>query len=240
MMELLQKIKQDEEIKKLISSSGEVLRAMNYTEHGLRHSTYVSNVAGDILKKLGYDEKEIELAMIAGYLHDIGNAINRTNHGITSAIMAYDLLKKFDLSYEDINKITAAIGNHEENIGSIVNTLTAALVIADKSDAHRTRVLRENFDPGDIHDRVNFSIKKSFVDVDKDNNAIMSKIYMNNSSSVMEYLKIYLSRIVMSEKAAQFLGCSFKLYINDVLINSPKHIGEVQMKKIIAQIDDKN
>lgn len=237
-MELLQKIKQDDEVKALINSSGEVLRAMNYTEHGARHATYVSNTAGKVLKSLGYNDHDVECAMIAGYLHDVGNTINRMHHGITSAVIVYDILKRFNMSYEDINAIVAAIGNHEEEIGYIVNTLTAALVIADKSDAHKTRVLRENFNPQDIHDRVNFSIKKSYVEVDKENNAIMSKIYMNNSSSVMEYLKIYLSRIVMSEKAAHFLGCAFKLYINDVLINSPKHIGETQMKKIIEEIED--
>lgn len=235
----LQKIKQDEEVKSLISASGEVLRAMNYTEHGLRHATYVSNTAGKVLSALGYDEGEVELAMIAGYLHDVGNMINRSNHGVISATIVYDLLKRIGLPIESVTKVVTAIGNHEEEIGYIVSTITAALVIADKSDAHRTRVLRNSFDPNDIHDRVNFSIKKSFVEVDKENAIISSRIYMDNSSSVMDYLKIYLKRISMSEKAAQFLNCTFKLYINDVLINSPKHIGTVKMNRIIKEIDNR-
>lgn len=237
-MDFVQKVKQDEEVKALIASSGEALKAMNYTEHGLRHANYVSKTAGKVLAELQFDKKDVDLAIIAGYLHDIGNAINRTNHGTTSAILAYGILKRIGLPLADINRVISAIGNHEEQTGSIVNDLTAALVIADKSDAHRTRVLRENFDPNDIHDRVNFSIKKSYVSVDRENSAINSMIYMDSSSSVMDYLKIYLSRIVMSEKAAHFLNCSFNLYINDVLINSPKHIGAVQMKEIMEKNEE--
>lgn len=237
-MDLLQQIKQDEEVKALISASDDVLKAMNYTEHGLRHANYVSRTAGKILFELRHDKREVELATVAGYLHDVGNTVNRMHHGQTSAIFAYGILKRLGVPYTDINKVTSAIGNHEEQTGSIVNNVTAALVIADKSDAHRTRVLRETFDPNDIHDRVNFSIKKSYVSVDRENSAINSKIYMDNTSSVMEYLKIYLDRIVMSEKASHFLGCSFNLYINDVLINSPKPIGAVKMKKIMEQADE--
>lgn len=221
-MKLLELIKNDEEIKCLIESSGGVLKAMSYTEHGIRHATYVSNTAGKVLDGLGYSAHDVELAMIAGFLHDVGNVVNRKGHGITSAILLYDILKRIGLNYTDVNAVVTAVGNHEEYIGEIVSPVTAALVIADKSDAHRTRVTRQTYDPKDIHDRVNFSIKKSYVTVDKDNAVISSKIYMNDSSSVMEYLKIYIDRIVMSEKAAKYLGCEFRLYINDVLINSPK------------------
>lgn len=223
-MELLDKVKKDREITQLIESSGGVLKAMSYTEHGLRHATYVSNTAGKVLSALGYSEKDVELAMIAGFLHDVGNVVNRRNHGSTSAILVYGILLRLGFDYSDVNTVVTAIGNHEECIGEIVSPTTAALVIADKSDAHRTRVTRQTYDPADIHDRVNFSIKKSFVSVDKKNSVISSKIYMNSSSSVMEYLKIYIDRIVMSEKAAHYLGCEFRLYINDVLINSPKEI----------------
>lgn len=223
---MLDKIKNDPEIKQLIEASGGVLRAMSYTEHGLRHATYVSNTAGKILSGLGYPEHEVEIAMVAGFLHDVGNVVNRKNHGMTSAILIYGILSRLGFDYKDVTDVVTAVGNHEEQIGEIVSTATAALVIADKSDAHRTRVTRQTYDPKDIHDRVNFSIKKSFVTVDKDRAVISSNIYMNNSSSVMEYLKIYIDRIVMSEKAARYLGCEFRLYINDVLINSPKEMIE--------------
>ena len=223
---MLDKIKNDPEIKQLIEASGGVLRAMSYTEHGLRHATYVSNTAGKILSELGYSEHEVEIAMVAGFLHDVGNVVNRKNHGATSAILIYGILSRLGFDYKDVTDVVTAVGNHEEQIGEIVSTATAALVIADKSDAHRTRVTRQTYDPKDIHDRVNFSIKKSFVTVDKERAVISSKIYMNRSSSVMEYLKIYIDRIVMSEKAARYLGCEFRLYINDVLINSPKEMIE--------------
>lgn len=223
-MELLDKIKKDAEIMQLIESSGGVLRAMSYTEHGIRHATYVSNTAGKILSELEYSERDVEMAMIAGFLHDVGNVVNRKNHGVTSAILIYGILSRLGLDYKDVNDVVTAVGNHEEYVGEIVSPITAALVIADKSDAHRTRVTRQTYDPKDIHDRVNFSIKKSFVNVDKEKAVISSRIYMNKSSSVMEYLKIYIDRIVMSEKAARYLGCEFRLYINDVLINSPKEM----------------
>jgi hypothetical protein len=123
----------------------------------------------------------------------------------------------------DVNVITAAIGNHEEETGTPINPVSAALIIADKSDAHRTRVTQK-YDPNEIHDRVNHAIKKNIVYINSEKKTISSRIYMDNSSSVMEYFEIYLSRIAMSEKAAKLLGCTFKLFINDVLINSPKEI----------------
>lgn len=237
-MKYLEAVKKDGEINGLIEASGEALKAMKYTEHGMRHACYVSSTAGKILRELGYGKDEVELAMIAGYVHDIGNAVNRCNHGLTSANLVYPMLKKLGMDYKSAGKVITAIGNHEEEIGSIVSVTTAALVIADKADAHRTRVLRDRFDADDIHDRVNFSIRKSFVQIDKDAKVISSKIYMDNSSSVMDYLKIYLKRIVMSEKAAHFLGCEFRLVINDVQINSPKKIGATKLQQIIKQIDE--
>jgi HD superfamily phosphodiesterase len=228
----LEDLRNNKEIRSLINTSSECLNAMNYTEHGLRHSLYVSRVSSYILYKLGYDEKMQELAKIAGYIHDVGNAINRLNHGIIAATLVYPILKDLGMDYDDIGLIIAAIGNHEEEIGTIVNPLCAALVIADKSDAHRTRVRRDNYDPEDIHDRVNFAILKNLVEVDSENKIIKSKFYMNNSSSVMEYFQIYINRIIMSEKASNFLGCSFQIFINDVLINSPKAMSKQKIDKI--------
>ena len=236
-MNFFEKVKRDEEINSFITASGESLRAMNYTEHGVRHASYVSHTAGKILQELGYNSEDVDLAKVAGYVHDIGNSINRKDHGVSSATFVYPMLIRLGMDVKSALKVITAVGNHEEEIGSIVSETTAALVIADKADAHRTRVLRDKFDPDDIHDRVNFSIRKSFVRVDKENKVIESKIYMDSSSSVMDYLKIYLKRIVMSEKAAHFLGCEFSLMINDVRINSPKKITKTKLQQIIEEID---
>ncbi|MDR3216196.1 MAG: HD domain-containing protein [Clostridiaceae bacterium] len=217
-----EQVRSDEEIKALIGAADNILNVMQYTEHGTRHVTYVANTASKILQKLGYPENLQELAKICGYLHDIGNAINRHNHGITGAIMVYPILLRLGMPLEDIAIIVSAIGNHEEELGVAVNPVSAAVIIADKSDAHRTRVRRDSYDPTDIHDRVNFSILKNIVTVKSEKRIIASNFYMDKSSSVMEYFQIYLSRIQMSEHAAAYLNCAFQLYINDVLINTPK------------------
>jgi len=228
----LENIKNNKEIIALIDSSTKCLEAMCYTEHGLRHANIVSNMAGKILAALNYPEKDVELVKIAGYIHDVGNAINRKNHGITGALLVYPILKDMGMPLEDINLITSAIGNHEEEIGTSVNHISAALIVADKSDAHRTRVRKDNFDPDDIHDRVNYSIKKNFLEVDASTRSISSKFYMTNHSSVMEFFQIYLTRIDMSEKAAKFLNCTYNLYINDVRINSPKRLSPSKIAEI--------
>ena len=225
-MVTLKQIKNDEMVKALVKATDRSLDVMNYTEHGERHAGYVSRITGMILSKLGYDERTVELGYIAGYLHDIGNCINRKFHGITGANLAFDILNRMKMPPDEVAIIIGAIGNHEEEIGVPINPVSAALIIADKSDAHKTRVHKGNFNPNDIHDRVNYSIKKNVVEVDAENKLILSKIYMDNMSSVMEYFEIYLSRIVISEQAARFLGTSFRLYINDVLINNIKEIGK--------------
>lgn len=225
----LEQVKENEELKALINASANVLEAMNYTEHGNRHATYVSWTTGMILSKLGFDERTQELGKIAGYVHDIGNAVNRANHGVTSACLIYGILKDMKMPFVDIAIVVAAIGNHEEEIGWVVNPVSAALVIADKSDAHRTRVKRLKDYNIDIHDAVNHSIQKNIVLVDGVRKIISIKFFMDTSSSVMDYLSIFLQRMIMSEKAAQFLGCTFKLYINDVVINTPKKLTNTQM-----------
>ena len=224
-----EKVKQNQELHELIQASGRCLSAMNYTEHGMRHASYVSHTAGKILKELGYSEREVDLAKIAGYLHDIGNVVNRHNHGCHSATLVYPILKQIGIPMPDITVLLFALGNHEEEIGTPIDPVSSALVIADKSDAHRTRVHRYRYNPGDIHDRVNISIKKNIVEVNRDKRVISSKFYMDNRSSVMEFFEIYLSRIEMSERAAEKLNCTFNLYINDVLINSPKSISKKKL-----------
>ena len=225
-------VRNNKEIQMLIDGSNHVLSAMNYTEHGLRHVGYVSRTAYMILDKLGYDAKTKELARIAGYVHDVGNMINRKDHGVTSALLIYPILKEMGMPLEDVCTVCSAIGNHEEEIGNVINEVAAAIVIADKSDAHRTRVKRLNERNDDIHDIVNYSIRKNIVLVDGEKKIISVKFYMDNSSSVMDYLKIFLPRMVMSEKAARFLGCEFRLYINDVIINTVKRMSAKQMEKV--------
>lgn len=232
----LDDIKKNKEIKALINNSCRCLEAMSYTEHGIRHAKIVSNFAGKILKELNYNQRLVELGKIAGYIHDVGNAINRKNHGVSGALLVYPILNKMGMPFEDINIIISAIGNHEEEIGTSVNEVSAALIIADKSDAHRTRVHKEQYDLDDIHDRVNYSIKKNLLLIDSKTRTISSKFYMTNDSSVMEFFQIYLSRIDMSEQAAKFLGCTFKLYINNVRINSPKKLSP----SMINEIENKN
>ncbi len=224
-------VKNNSEIQALIKGASHVLNVMNYTEHGLRHVGYVSRTAHMILKKLGFDDKTAELAKIAGYIHDVGNMINRKNHGITAATLVYPILRDMGMPLDDVCEICSAVGNHEEEIGWVVNPIAAALIIADKSDAHRTRVKRINQHFDDIHDRVNYSIRKNIVLVDSETKIISIKFYMDNSSSVMDYLKIFLPRMVMCEKAANFLGCAFRLYINDIIINTVRQM-------TTSQIDD--
>lgn len=225
-----EQVKRDPQIQALIHESGQVLEAMNYTEHGLRHATYVSRTAAMILEKLGYDEHMCELARIAGYVHDVGNAINRSNHGVISATLLYGILKDMGMPYADICTICSAVGNHEEEIGHVVNAVSAALVLADKSDAHRTRVQRLQLDREDIHDVVNYSIGKNIVLVDPERKIISTKFYMDSTSSVMDFLSIFLSRMVMSERAARYLDCTFKLYINDSVINTAQIVSDAHIK----------
>ena len=231
-------VRNNKEISLMIDGSNHVLSAMKYTEHGLRHVGYVSRTAYMILDKLGYDEKTKELAIIAGYVHDVGNMINRKDHGVTGALLIYPILKEMGMPLEDVCTVCTAVGNHEEEIGNVVNEIAAALVIADKSDAHRTRVKRINDRVDDIHDIVNYSIRKNIVLVDGEKRIISVKFYMDNSSSVMDYLKIFLPRMVMSEKAAKFLGCEFRLYINNVIINTVKRMSAKQIAQVPKTDED--
>ena len=213
-------VRENPEFRALIETANNNLEVMGYTEHGLRHVGYVSKTAANILEELGYDARTVELAAIAGFIHDIGNAINRKNHGPTGAVLAYNILTRMKMPPEEVSIIIGAIGNHEEQTGIPVNPVSAALILADKSDAHRSRVRKKYFDIGDIHDRVNASIKKNYITVDRDKMAIRLFIFMDTkTSATMEYLQIYLSRVVLSEQAAQYLNCSFELIINKSIIN---------------------
>ncbi len=199
----------------LIDKSNAYLRARGYTEHGMRHVTYAANTTAMILEKLGYSERMVELGKITGYLHDIGNMHNRKHHGITGANLVYTELRMMGMDIEEICTITTAIANHEEEIGQAVTPMTAALIIADKSDAHRTRVHRQGNGRPHIHDRVNLAILDSNLSVDPEGRTITFEIEFDQQScQIMDYFEIYLTRMEMCKQAAELLGCRFRLVIN--------------------------
>lgn len=216
----LQEIKQNESIKALVRAGNRYLETLGYTDHGPRHLGYVSRTASGILKSLGYSEREVELAAIAGWVHDVGNSVNRHDHGPNGAILLFPLLREIGMEIEDVMIIITAVGNHEEQSGTVSSAVSAALAIADKSDAHKSRVRNGRPDVGDIHDRVNFSIQENSVTVDRKHKIIRQELRMDESSSVLEYLSIYLPRILMCEQAAEFLGQHFELFINDRPVNN--------------------
>ncbi len=216
----LQEIKQNESIKALVKAGNRYLEALGYTDHGPHHLSYVSRTATGILKSLGYSEREIELAAIAGWVHDVGNSINRHDHGPNGAVMLFPILKDAGMDISDVVEIITAVGNHEEQSGTVSSAVSAALAIADKSDAHKSRVRHGRPDVSDVHDRVNFAIQENDVTVDRKSKVIRQSLKMDASSSVLEYLSIYLSRILMCEQAAKFLGCNFELIINDSPVNN--------------------
>ena len=207
------------EIRTYIQKADESLRALGFTEHSFAHVTRVSETAAYILSELGYDEHEIELAKIAGYLHDIGNLVNRVEHSQSGAVMAFRLLDHMDMPPEDIATVVTAIGNHDEGTGVPVNGVAAALILADKSDVRRSRVRNEDFATFDIHDRVNYSVEMSRLTLDKEQRTVTLTLDIDTSvASVMSYFEIFLGRMVMCRKAADMLGLQFKLNINGQML----------------------
>ncbi len=222
-MVTLDDIQNNEEIALLIREANNVLSEIGYTEHGQRHVGYVSSTASSILKKLDYPERTVELAAIAGWVHDVGNVINRKHHGMHGAALLFPLLRDMGMDMSEICCVMSATGYHEEETGVPVSEVSAALIIADKSDAHRTRVRKGKYDPYDIHDRVNYSIKKNWVEVDPVKRVIRYEMVMDDSSSVMEFMQIFLTRMRMCEKAAEFLECQLDLVVNGVTINNMRN-----------------
>lgn len=214
MLEKFDLIKNNLVINTFIERSDKYLEALGYTEHGLRHVSLVAEISENILKRLNYSEKEQLLAKIAAYLHDIGNFLGRENHTTSGAIIAYTILKELNYFPEDISLVMEAISNHDEKTGFISNPITAAVVIADKSDAHRSRV-RTKPEFFDIHDRVNYAVEKSFLRVNEKNKEITLELTINTEiSKPMEYFEIFLSRMVMCRNASKILNCDFHLDIN--------------------------
>ncbi|MBT3407102.1 HD domain-containing protein [Candidatus Woesearchaeota archaeon] len=199
----------------LIAKTDEFIEKIGYTEHGRRHAKLVSTIAYQILKQLDFPTRDQKLAEIAGYLHDVGNAINRINHAQTGAVIVYDLLNELNFNINDTVDVCGAIGNHHEDEGSPVNFIAAALIIADKSDVHKTRVRNVKDTLIDIHDRVNWAVEKSFVHVKPKEKIIALELTIDKkTSSIMEFLEIFMTRMKMCTKAAEFLECKFEVYIN--------------------------
>lgn len=187
-----------------------------YTEHSHRHIGIVSKRAGDILKELGYPERTVELARIAGYLHDIGNAVNRVDHAHSGAILSFQILKEMGMSVEERTEIMMAIGNHDEKTGTAVSAISAALILADKSDVHRDRVINKNISTFDIHDRVNYAVTNAELKLDTENRKILLDLTIDNHiCPVLDYFEIFMDRTMMSKYAAKYLKIWFELKIND-------------------------
>ncbi len=208
-------IRQNENIRTYIRKADESLRALGYTEHSFAHVTTVAETAGEILSTFGYSTHDVELVKIAGYLHDIGNLVNRVEHSQSGAVMAFRILDKLGMEAEDIADIVTAIGNHDEGTGTPVNAISAALFLADKSDVRRSRV--RNMDPAsyDIHDRVNYSVDESKLELDPDAGEIRLRLHIDPAySTVADYFEIFLTRMLLCKKAAEKLGQHFRLIIN--------------------------
>ena len=211
-----QTIKENKEINACIAKGDSVLGVLGYTEHSQAHAAKVAEIAGNILKELGYSEREIELAKIAGYMHDIGNAVNRHDHAHSGAILAYQILSKLGMEADEVCEIVAAIGNHDEQTGTAVSPVSAALILADKTDVRRNRVRNCDKATFDIHDRVNYAAVESVVTVDLEKKVILLDINLDeNICSMLDYFEIFLERMLMCRRAAEMLKLRFRMIAND-------------------------
>ena len=212
-------VKNSPTIRTYIEKADESLIALGYTEHSYAHVTKVSQTAKYILLTMGYSQREAELSQIAGYLHDIGNVINRVDHAQSGAVMAFRILDNMDASPEDIATIITAIGNHDEGTGYPVNPIAAALILADKTDVRRSRVRNRDFATFDIHDRVNYAVHQSRTEITADHQKIILDLKIDTQiSAVMDYFEIFMQRMLLCRKAAEKLGLTFSLVINDQII----------------------
>lgn len=211
----LEDVKRDPEVEAFVCQGNEHLGALGYTEHGHRHLGLVASISHNVLARLGYPERLAELASIAGYLHDIGNVISRQNHGQAGALLSYNILRRLGMDAQEMALVLGAIGNHEEEYGQAVNPVAAALILADKSDVHRSRVRNRELATFDLHDRVNYAVKHSFLRVEERHKTITLELEIDlEISKPAEYFEIFLPRMMMCRRAASFLGCQFGLVIN--------------------------
>ncbi|MBI5300847.1 MAG: HD domain-containing protein [Chloroflexi bacterium] len=209
-------LRRDDEVVTYLRAANAMMNAFGYTEHGERHAGLVAHIAQNILTRLDYPPRQAELAAMAGLLHDAGNLIHRDGHTLAGALLAREILLRLKMPFDEIALVMGAIGNHEEPIGVVASPVVAAVIIADKADVHVSRV--QNPDPKtfDIHDRVNYAVQRSFVRVDRDAKTITLELEIDTTiSAVSEYFEIFLNRMLMCRRAAQFLGCQFALMINN-------------------------
>lgn len=211
----LQEVKANLIVDSFIRNGNKYLGVLGFTEHSYRHVNLVSSIARNILERLGYPEREAELAAIAGYLHDLGNVVSRSQHGISGALIAFRVLDGMGMEPDEMAKVLSAIANHEEEYGQPVNTVAAALILADKSDVHRSRVRNPDIATFDIHDRVNYAVEHSFLWVHEDRRAVTLELTIDiEICPVMEYFEIFLTRMALCRRAANFLNSNFELVIN--------------------------
>ncbi len=211
-----EQVRSDPAIRTYIQRADESLSALGFTEHSFAHVGLVAENCRYILQTLGYPEREVELVQIAAWLHDIGNLVNRVDHSLSGAVLAFRLLEKMGMEPDEIASIVMAIGNHDEGTGKPVSPMAAALILADKSDVRRSRVRNQDATTFDIHDRVNYSVKKSSLKINEEHTLIKLKLAVDTHyGSVMDYFEIFLNRMVLCRKAAEALGLQFRLIINE-------------------------
>lgn len=211
----LEDVINNEEVQAFVNASQKQLKALGYTEHSYRHIGIVSKRTGEILQKLGYDERTVELGKIAGYMHDIGNCVNRVDHAHTGAILAYNILKEMGMEADERTEIMMAIGNHDEGTGTAVSNISAALILADKSDVHRDRVINTNMSTFDIHDRVNYAVTDAKIEINENERKVILTLTIDTQiCPVLDYFQIFMDRTMMSKYAAKYLNIWFELVIN--------------------------
>ena len=211
-----EEIKNSKAIQTYIIRADESLGALGYTEHSFPHVMHVAETAGYILQTMGYDMRTVELAKIAGYLHDIGNLVNRKDHSQSGAVMAWSILNDMGCDPAEVATIVTAIGNHDEGTGVPVNAVAAAMFLADKADVRRSRVRNKDQSTFDIHDRVNYSVQNSSLTISQDKSSVTLDLTVDTQyGSVMEYFEIFMQRMILCRKAAEKLGLQFKLIINE-------------------------
>ncbi len=210
-----EEIRKNQEISAYIHAANAVLGAIGYTEHGMPHVCRAAGVAANLLRELGYEERTCELAAIAGYMHDIGNTVNRADHAQSGALMAFRILSRLGMPPQEVAVVVSAIGHHDEETAAAVNEVAAALILADKSDVRRSRVRNESGIMTDIHDRVNYAVERTELQVKQEEKAIVLQMAIDTDiCAVMDYFEIFLSRMLLCRKAADFLGHTFELVIN--------------------------
>jgi len=205
----------NEYVEQLIERGNDMLGVLGFTEHSKVHATRVSTIAGRILEQLGYEERQIELARIAGYIHDIGNAVNRNDHAHSGAILAFQILREMEMDPVETAAIVGAVGNHDEKTGTAFDPISAALVLADKTDVRRNRVRNKDMSTFDIHDRVNYAAKSAELTVDVENRVVHLDIQLDDEiCSVLDYFEIFMDRMLMCRRAAEILNTKFRLTAN--------------------------